>query len=314
MRKLLCGIVFVMLLTSTAGAISARSAVVLDGLTGKTLFEQNADEILPMASTTKIMTALVALENGDLDRVYTVKKEYTLVEGSSMYLREGERISLRDTLYGLMLMSGNDAALAIAGECGGQEQFIQAMNDKADLTARQQHYETMLEQVNLRRSEVSQKLLRFKSDESVQDEKILQEKAALDQVQEQLEKAQFSAEEAEEGMNAALKEVQRLNKNLNNTQQEYHMAHTKLESLRNLAERYDGYGNSIRRVMEVRDRIHGIRGVVADIISTEKKYETAIETALGGSIQNIVTDSEETAKRLIEHLKQNKYGCATFLP
>lgn len=131
MRKLLCGIVFVMLLTSTAGAISARSAVVLDGLTGKTLFEQNADEILPMASTTKIMTALVALENGDLDRVYTVKKEYTLVEGSSMYLREGEKISLRDTLYGLMLMSGNDAALAIAGECGGQEQFIQAMNDKA---------------------------------------------------------------------------------------------------------------------------------------------------------------------------------------
>ena len=115
-------------------------------------------------------------------------------------------------------------------------------------------------------------------------------------------------------MNAALKEVQRLNKNLNNTQQEYHMAHTKLESLRNLAERYDGYGNSIRRVMEVRDRIHGIRGVVADIISTEKKYETAIETALGGSIQNIVTDSEETAKRLIEHLKKNKYGRATFLP
>ena len=84
-----------------------------------------------MASTTKIMTALIALECGDLDRVYTVKKEYTLVEGSSMYLREGEKISLRDTLYGLMLMSGNDAALAVAGECGGQEAFVAAMNDKA---------------------------------------------------------------------------------------------------------------------------------------------------------------------------------------
>ena len=79
-----------------------------------------------------------------------------------------------------------------------KSEIIQALNDKADLTARQQHYETMLEQVNLRRSEVSQKLLRFKSDESVQDEKINQEKAALDQVQEQLETAQFSAEEAEE--------------------------------------------------------------------------------------------------------------------
>ncbi len=192
--------------------------------------------------------------------------------------------------------------------------IIQVLNEKAGLTARQQRYETMLEQVNLRRSEVSQKLLRFKSDESVQDEKINQEKASLDKIQEQLETAQFAAEEAEEAMNTAQKEVNRLNKNLNNTQQEYHMAHTKLESLRNLAERYDGYGNSIRRVMEVRDRIHGIRGVVADIISTEKKYETAIETALGGSIQNIVTDSEETAKRLIEYLKKNKYGRATFLP
>ena len=192
--------------------------------------------------------------------------------------------------------------------------IIQVLNEKAGLTARQQRYETMLEQVNLRRSEVSQKLLRFKSDESVQDEKINQEKASLDKIQEQLETAQFAAEEAEDAMNTAQKEVNRLNKNLNNTQQEYHMAHTKLESLRNLAERYDGYGNSIRRVMEVRDRIHGIRGVVADIISTEKKYETAIETALGGSIQNIVTDSEETAKRLIEYLKKNKYGRATFLP
>ena len=92
------------------------------------------------------------------------------------------------------------------------------------------------------------------------------------------------------------------------------MAHTRLESLKNLAERYDGYGNSIRRVMEVRDRVRGIHGVVADLITTQRKYETAIETALGGSIQNVVTDSEETAKRLIEYLKKNKYGRVTFLP
>ena len=66
--------------------------------------------------------------------------------------------------------------------------------------------------------------------------------------------------------------------------------------------------------MEVRDRVHGIRGVVADLITTEKKYETAIETALGGSIQNVVTDSEQTAKQLIEYLKKNRYGRVTFLP
>ena len=66
--------------------------------------------------------------------------------------------------------------------------------------------------------------------------------------------------------------------------------------------------------MEVRDRVRGIHGVVADLIKTRKEYETAVETALGGSIQNIVTDSEETAKILIEHLKKNRFGRATFLP
>ena len=131
MRKWLMRLCLLMLLTGSAGAVSARSAVVLDAQTGQALFAQNADEVLPMASTTKIMTALVAIEAGDLDRTYVVKKEYTLVEGSSMYLKEGETISLRDTLYGLMLMSGNDAALATAGECGGQDAFVAAMNDKA---------------------------------------------------------------------------------------------------------------------------------------------------------------------------------------
>ena len=89
---------------------------------------------------------------------------------------------------------------------------------------------------------------------------------------------------------------------------------SRLESLRNITERYDGYGNSIRRVMERKESNKGIVGVVADIIKTKKQYETAIETALGGSIQNIVTDNEDTAKELIAFLKQNKYGRATFLP
>ena len=190
--------------------------------------------------------------------------------------------------------------------------IIQSLNEKASLTARRQRYETMLEQINLRRSEVTQKLLKFKSDESVQDELIAKEQAALDEVRQQLEDGQFKAQEAEDALTEAETDAKRLNRNQNDTQQEYHMAYTKLESLKNLAERYDGYGNSIRRVMEVRDRVHGIHGVVADIISTEQKYEIAIETALGGSIQNIVTDSEATAKQLIEYLKKNRYGPEFF--
>ncbi len=129
--RVLVGLAFVFVLCGRATALSAQSAVVLDADTGATRFAHNADAVLPMASTTKIMTAIVAIEQGDLDRVYTVKPAYTQTEGSSMYLKPGERLTIRDTLYGLMLMSGNDAALAIAGECGGQEAFVQAMNDKA---------------------------------------------------------------------------------------------------------------------------------------------------------------------------------------
>ena len=86
----------------------------------------------------------------------------------------------------------------------------------------------------------------------------------------------------------------------------YHREASRLESLKNIAERYDGYGNSIRKVMARKDSEPGLLGVVADIIKVEKAYEIAVETALGGSIQNIVTDTEETAKRMIGYLKQNK--------
>ena len=192
--------------------------------------------------------------------------------------------------------------------------IIAGLNEKASLSAREQRYVTMLEQVQVRRSEVAQKLLKVKSDESVQDEQLLAEQAKLQAAEERLRKLELGQTECEEQVRRYENEVRRLTRNLNEKQQEYHTASTRLESLQNLAERYEGYGNSIRRVMEVRDRIRGVRGVVADLITTEKQYETAIETALGGSIQNVVTDSEQTAKQLIEYLKKNRYGRVTFLP
>ena len=94
----------------------------------------------------------------------------------------------------------------------------------------------------------------------------------------------------------------------------FHKKQSRLESLQNIAERYEGYGGSVRRVMEKKDEISGIHGVVADLMKVEKKYETAVETALGGNIQNVVTEDEETAKKLISYLKNNRLGRATFLP
>ena len=192
--------------------------------------------------------------------------------------------------------------------------IISALNEKAGLAAKSQRYETMLEPVDVRRSEVTQKLLRFKSDESVQEEELKKEEKRLEQIQEELDRLTELEEETAFRLTAAEEDGAALAARLSRSQQDYHISHSKLESLKNLAERYEGYGNSIRRVMEQKSRIPGIHGVVADLISTSKKYETAIETALGGSIQNIVTDREETAKELIEYLKKNRYGRATFLP
>ncbi len=192
--------------------------------------------------------------------------------------------------------------------------LIEALNGKSALSVKKQRYDTLLEQVQVRRSEVAQKLLKVKSDEEIWELQISEQEAVLSDLDAKISGLLDRADALEEETGHASEEIRRLNRNLNNVQQEYHTAYTKLESLRNLAERYEGYGNSIRRVMECRDRVRGIHGVVADLIDVPKEYETAMETALGGSIQNVVTDSEQTAKILIEHLKKNKYGRATFLP
>ena len=113
--------------------VSARSAALYEPTTATYIYEKNGDMRLPMASTTKIMTALVALENGNPDEVVTVPPEAVGIEGSSLYLREGEKITLGDLLYGLMLRSANDAATAIAVTVGGtQENFVRMMNEKAE--------------------------------------------------------------------------------------------------------------------------------------------------------------------------------------
>lgn len=115
-----------------AEAVSAEHAILMDAKTGRVLYEKNADERSLIASTTKIMTALVVCERCNvLDRM-RIPKEAVGIEGSSMYLREGEVLTIQELLYGLMLHSGNDAAVALAIYCGGTvEGFAGLMNDKA---------------------------------------------------------------------------------------------------------------------------------------------------------------------------------------
>ena len=137
MKRLIAGtaaalLAAVLFLPIKADAVSAQKAYVLDAVSGRVLYEKNATERSLIASTTKIMTALIVCEQYNvLDRM-RIPKEAVGIEGSSMYLQEGEVLTLQELLYGLMLSSGNDAAVALAIYCGGTvEGFAELMNDKA---------------------------------------------------------------------------------------------------------------------------------------------------------------------------------------
>jgi len=112
--------------------IAGKAGLVMDALTGKVLYEKNANTSFEPASTTKIMTAILALEKGNLSDMVVTSKEPPLAEGTRIYLEEGEQLTLEQMLYGMMLNSGNDAAIAIAEHIGGNvDTFVQMMNDKA---------------------------------------------------------------------------------------------------------------------------------------------------------------------------------------
>lgn len=123
--------------SAVAGDVSARQAILVDGNSGNVLFEKNADERAYPASTTKIMTALITIETlekygSPIAQIIKVPPEAEGVEGSSLYLKSGEEISVEDLLYGMMLVSGNDAAVALAEIIGGtQENFVKMMNTRA---------------------------------------------------------------------------------------------------------------------------------------------------------------------------------------
>ena len=134
MAGVLAALMLLSLVPCRAEAVStsATAAILMDADSGRVLYEHNADRKMLIASTTKILTALVALREGDLSDVVTVSRHAAYTEGSSMYLKEGEQLTLETLLYGLMLCSGNDAAVAIAEHISGSEKkFAELMNETA---------------------------------------------------------------------------------------------------------------------------------------------------------------------------------------
>ena len=192
--------------------------------------------------------------------------------------------------------------------------IIEGLNQRATIKSKLSRFDSVVEQTQIRKAEISSRMLRAKSDEAKQKETI----EALEKEFEDISTAIREMEEAvatkEFDLNEFRKELTACDEKLRSTQEQYHKEQSRLEALANMTERYEGYGGAVKCVMEQKDREKGIIGVVADILKTDARYETAIETALGASIQNIVTDNEDVAKRMIALLKREKAGRATFLP
>lgn len=192
--------------------------------------------------------------------------------------------------------------------------IIELMNENSSMKGKVARYDALLENISYRKTQINQRYVQFKSDEMADKEQYEALQKELQELDSQVQNRQEALNVCDKNLDENTVATHENRDTLARLRNEYTTAKAKAESLRNITERYDGYGNSIRRVMEQKNHTKGIIGVVADIISVQQKYEIAVETALGGSIQNIVTSDEATAKKLIQYLKQNKYGRATFLP
>ena len=249
----------------------------------------------------------------DIEKAELEKKEYEESRAAVMSClsdKQNEEKQLQQAVDALSaeIAAANDAI-------SGQNNIIAETADKSnEINLEKQKAESMLEQNSIRKAELNRQILSNKSQVSAAVQQMEREEAALEQIRstldEEREKKQQFLQKARECTAAA----DELRMQMQEQQRQYHMNHSRLTTLKNITERYDGYGQSIRRVMEQKDKNTGIVGVIADIIQVDHKYETAVETALGGNIQNIVTEDEATAKQMINFLKKNRYGRATFLP
>ncbi|NLO09392.1 MAG: chromosome segregation protein SMC [Clostridiales bacterium] len=257
------------------------------------------------------------------DRIHSSEQEILLKKNEEQdYLSEKEEIDLKITQVDDKLSEALVELDKIKENISNYTKEIERcsnsifeyMNMNSGIKGNIQRYETMLEQNAVRKAQLNQRIIKIKSEEAVFEEEINKCKENLNVISDDILTYSNESTEVEKFIENSQSDIEKISHKLNELQGHYHLEKSKLESLINLTERYEGYGNSIKRVMEQKNTHPGVVGVVADIIKTEKEYETAIETALGQTIQNIVTNDEKTAKDLIAFLKKNKYGRATFLP
>ena len=219
----------------------------------------------------------------------------------SLLEEEAETLEAEEKDLEFRIEKGNSAIL----DSMGRRAEIHA--SLATLDARQTQLAERLKELEGEKQE-----LKIQKQEYIQDYEA--QKETLDLLEKEIEDYNQSLSRNREKEEALKLKKQGVEEEKQELDRDLGILRSRREQLHNLIERYDGYGGSVKAIMEKKDRFPGVCGVVADIISTEKKYETAIETVLGGRIQNVVTEKEEEAKSIISWLKSEKLGRATFLP
>ena len=272
--------------------------------------------------TEQIHTAEMADEHlqSRLDAIEKEKTERT--EARATYASEKEKLDeqlaevqkRQDEAQAKLTEVQQEITRCNQGIENGQKELYELLNNKAGIQSKQQRFDTMLEQINIRKAELGKRLLDRKTQEADLNSVLADYQKDLESVSLEIIELKKKEEELTQKEKEWRHKLRENGQKLEENQTAFHKQQSRLESLKNIAERYDGYGNSIRKVMEQKTSNPGLLGVVSDLIQVEKKYETAIETALGGNIQNIVTEDESTAKKMIGFLKQNRLGRATFLP
>ena len=197
---------------------------------------------------------------------------------------------------------------------GENDRLFSIMNTSSDTKEKLSRYAAMEEQLEIRNAEYNSRYISFNSELKEYNETAEELLKQQDEAKEAFEKQENLYQELEKREEHLQEKEQKYQDEMGNLNQEYLRTKSRYETLMNITERYDGYNQSIRRIMEQKNANPGIIGVVADILALPEKYETAIEIALGGALQNIVTEDNETAKKMINFLKKNRFGRATFLP
>lgn len=270
-----------------------------------------------------------AIKSAETSREHYIEQKESLSERLDQQIKEKEQLDLAkaeiDTALKELTVTRDEAKKELGGvqarieELNGiieknQSAIMQMLNERATIKADITKYDTMLEQAKIQRAQVQSRLLRAKSEEKEQEEELKNLYKELNDITASILKTDQEREILEEQVAQFKTELEESDRKLSQAQIGYHKEKSRLDAMKNIAERYDGYGGSIKRVMEHKEKNKGIIGVIADIISVDREYETAVETALGGNIQNIVTEDEEVAKKMIRMLKETKGGRATFMP